>query len=196
MPGLDGGTARTGRSQETSRAQRERAGFELLARQGFDCTTVDDVAVVLPEHREDLPQSTNLTSVLWPSGTVTRVSRPGRDREAASARSLTRVSRSGLSFGLDARSVGDERVGVPAGLLAGADALEHHFRRPGLLDHLQKLVPHRFGASGHLPGPGPGCPPRASIAFRAGPPRASVQMQRVTHEERRHDRSSERALTS
>jgi hypothetical protein len=34
------------------------------------------------------------------------------------------------------------------------------------------------------------------IAFRARPPRATVQAQRVTHEELRHARSSERALTS
>ena len=36
--------ARTGRPRVTSRAELERIGFELFARQGFDDTTVDDIA--------------------------------------------------------------------------------------------------------------------------------------------------------
>ncbi|MFR9797747.1 mycofactocin system transcriptional regulator [Streptomyces sp. MS06] len=36
--------ARTGRPRVTSRADLERLGFELFARQGFDSTTVDDIA--------------------------------------------------------------------------------------------------------------------------------------------------------
>lgn len=38
------GSARTGRPRATSRAVLERLGFELFARQGFDGTTVDDIA--------------------------------------------------------------------------------------------------------------------------------------------------------
>ncbi|MFJ9024109.1 mycofactocin system transcriptional regulator [Streptomyces sp. NPDC102259] len=38
------GSARTGRPRATSRAALERLGFELFARQGFDGTTVDDIA--------------------------------------------------------------------------------------------------------------------------------------------------------
>ncbi|MDX3748319.1 mycofactocin system transcriptional regulator [Streptomyces sp. AK08-02] len=38
------GAARTGRPRVTSRAALERLGFELFARQGFDATTVDDIA--------------------------------------------------------------------------------------------------------------------------------------------------------
>ncbi|MES5820511.1 mycofactocin system transcriptional regulator [Streptomyces sp. RG80] len=40
------GSARTGRPRATSRAVLERLGFELFARQGFDGTTVDDIADV------------------------------------------------------------------------------------------------------------------------------------------------------
>ncbi|MEU5346826.1 MULTISPECIES: mycofactocin system transcriptional regulator [unclassified Streptomyces] len=36
--------ARVGRPRATSRADLERFGFELFARQGFDATTVDDIA--------------------------------------------------------------------------------------------------------------------------------------------------------
>ncbi|WP_081238370.1 mycofactocin system transcriptional regulator [Streptomyces viridosporus] len=36
--------ARSGRPRATSRADLERLGFELFARQGFDATTVDDIA--------------------------------------------------------------------------------------------------------------------------------------------------------
>ena len=36
--------ARTGRPRVTSRAELERIGFELFALQGFDDTTVDDIA--------------------------------------------------------------------------------------------------------------------------------------------------------
>ncbi|KPI18885.1 transcriptional regulator, TetR family [Actinobacteria bacterium OK074] len=39
-----GGAARAGRPRATSRAALERLGFELFARQGFDRTTVDDIA--------------------------------------------------------------------------------------------------------------------------------------------------------
>ncbi|ELP65153.1 MULTISPECIES: mycofactocin system transcriptional regulator [Streptomyces] len=38
------GATRTGRPRVTSRAALERLGFELFARQGFDATTVDDIA--------------------------------------------------------------------------------------------------------------------------------------------------------
>ncbi|BBC38362.1 TetR family transcriptional regulator [Streptomyces graminofaciens] len=38
------GSARTGRPYATSRPVLERLGFELFARQGFDGTTVDDIA--------------------------------------------------------------------------------------------------------------------------------------------------------
>ncbi|NEC90246.1 mycofactocin system transcriptional regulator [Streptomyces sp. SID12501] len=38
------GTTRTGRPRVTSRAALERLGFELFAQQGFDATTVDDIA--------------------------------------------------------------------------------------------------------------------------------------------------------
>ncbi|TQJ37889.1 mycofactocin system transcriptional regulator (plasmid) [Streptomyces sp. NBC_00080] len=38
------GSVRTGRPRATSRAELERLGFELFARQGFDGTTVDDIA--------------------------------------------------------------------------------------------------------------------------------------------------------
>jgi len=38
------GSARTGRPRATSRAVLEQLGFELFARQGFDGTTVDDIA--------------------------------------------------------------------------------------------------------------------------------------------------------
>ncbi|WP_232838558.1 mycofactocin system transcriptional regulator [Streptomyces geranii] len=38
------GVSRTGRPRVTSRAALERLGFELFARQGFDATTVDDIA--------------------------------------------------------------------------------------------------------------------------------------------------------
>ncbi|MEZ7004326.1 mycofactocin system transcriptional regulator [Streptomyces sp. AD55] len=37
-------SARSGRPRATSRADLERLGFELFARQGFDDTTVDDIA--------------------------------------------------------------------------------------------------------------------------------------------------------
>ncbi|MFD4508073.1 mycofactocin system transcriptional regulator [Streptomyces sp. NPDC058457] len=40
----DTATIRTGRPRATSRAVLERLGFELFARQGFDGTTVDDIA--------------------------------------------------------------------------------------------------------------------------------------------------------
>ncbi|MEU6251391.1 mycofactocin system transcriptional regulator [Streptomyces sp. NPDC047043] len=40
------GSARTGRPRATSRAVLERLGFELFAEQGFDGTTVDDIADV------------------------------------------------------------------------------------------------------------------------------------------------------
>lgn len=45
-PGVDAqeGPNRTGRPRVTSRAALERLGFELFARQGFDATTVDDIA--------------------------------------------------------------------------------------------------------------------------------------------------------
>jgi mycofactocin system transcriptional regulator len=42
--GLDSATARTGRPRATSRAELERVGFDLFARQGFEYTTVDDIA--------------------------------------------------------------------------------------------------------------------------------------------------------
>ncbi|WP_370349880.1 mycofactocin system transcriptional regulator [Catenulispora sp. EB89] len=38
------GPARMGRPRATSRAELERIGFDLFARQGFDGTTVDDIA--------------------------------------------------------------------------------------------------------------------------------------------------------
>jgi mycofactocin system transcriptional regulator len=38
------GAARTGRPRATSRAALEQLGFELFAREGFDRTTVDDIA--------------------------------------------------------------------------------------------------------------------------------------------------------
>lgn len=40
----DRGTARAGRKPITSRSEVEHAAFELFARQGFDHTTVDDIA--------------------------------------------------------------------------------------------------------------------------------------------------------
>lgn len=40
----DRGTARAGRKPITSRGEVEHAAFELFARQGFDHTTVDDIA--------------------------------------------------------------------------------------------------------------------------------------------------------
>ncbi|MEU6378996.1 mycofactocin system transcriptional regulator [Streptomyces sp. NPDC046909] len=43
-PRLDGEAAATGRPRATSRAELERLGFDLFARQGFDNTTVDDIA--------------------------------------------------------------------------------------------------------------------------------------------------------
>lgn len=39
-----GASARSGRPRVTSRADLERMGFELFARQGFDATTVGDIA--------------------------------------------------------------------------------------------------------------------------------------------------------
>ncbi|MBA2947871.1 mycofactocin system transcriptional regulator [Streptomyces himalayensis] len=41
---IAGTPARSGRPRATSRADLERLGFELFARQGFDETTVDDIA--------------------------------------------------------------------------------------------------------------------------------------------------------
>ncbi|MFF5010912.1 mycofactocin system transcriptional regulator [Streptomyces phaeochromogenes] len=41
---IAGTSARSGRPRATSRADLERLGFELFARQGFDETTVDDIA--------------------------------------------------------------------------------------------------------------------------------------------------------
>lgn len=45
-PGADtcAGAQRAGRPRATSRAELERLGFELFDRQGFDATTVDDIA--------------------------------------------------------------------------------------------------------------------------------------------------------
>ncbi|MGW1028921.1 mycofactocin system transcriptional regulator [Streptomyces sp. NPDC002577] len=41
---IAGAPARSGRPRATSRADLERVGFELFGRQGFDETTVDDIA--------------------------------------------------------------------------------------------------------------------------------------------------------
>lgn len=59
--------ARTGRPRVTSRAELERIGFELFARQGFDDTTVDDIAAAAGIGRLNGPAVTADTAPPTPS---------------------------------------------------------------------------------------------------------------------------------